>query len=291
MRNFILTTETTCDLSKEYLEEKDIPSISLHYYVNEKENAFGDGAVATVDFYNAMREGASTRTSQVNLFEAKDFLSEQLKKGKDILHLGFAQAISGNYNNFAEAARELNETSANKIYVVDTISQSGGQGLLVTLVQNYAESGKTAEECYRYAEEMKGRICHYFVVDDLRYLARNGRVSNASAFIGNLLKIKPLLYTNDKGKLVPLLKILSRKLSLKKLVDKMKEKYDHASDIVFISHGDCLEEAMSVAEDVKSVFNVSPIILPLDFVIGCHSGPGTIALFFTSKNRINNILT
>ncbi len=291
MRNFILTTETTCDLSREYLEEKDIPTISLHYYVNEVENAFGDGAVATVDFYNAMREGANTKTSQVNLFEAKEFLIEQLKKGKDVLHLGFASAISGNYHNFSEAARELNEENENKIYVVDTLSQSGGQGLLVTLVQQYAESGKTAEECFHYAEEMKLRICHYFVVDDLRYLARNGRVSNASAFIGNLLKIKPLLYTNDKGKLVPLLKILSRKLSLKKLVDKMKEKFDHASDIVYISHGDCLEEAVTVAEDVKEVFGITPTILPLDFVIGCHSGPGTVALFFTSKNRTNNLLT
>ncbi len=291
MRDFTLTTETTCDLSKEYLEQKDIPTVSLHYYVNEKENAFGDGAVATVDFYNAMRDGVNTKTSQLNLFEAKEFLTKQLEKGKDILHLGFASAISGNYNNFAEAAKELNETSSNKIYVVDTFSQSGGQGLLVTLVQNYAESGKSFEECCHFAEEMKGRICHYFVVDDLRYLARNGRVSNASAFIGNLLKIKPLLYTNDKGKLVPLLKILSRKLSLKKLVDKMKEKYDHTSDIVYISHGDCLEEALLVAQDIKSSFNVSPIILPLDFVIGCHSGPGTVALFFTSKNRTNNILT
>lgn len=291
MRNFILTTETTCDLPEEYLKSKDIPTVSLHYYVDGKENAFGDGAIATKDFYAAMREGADTNTSQVNLYEVKEFLTELLKKGQDILHLGFASAISGNCNNFIEAAKELNALNENKIYVLDTASQSGGQGLLVSLVQNYAETDKSCLECFHYAEEMKGRICHYFIVDDLRYLARNGRVSNASAFIGNLLKIKPLLYTNDKGKLIPLLKILSRKLSLKKLVDKMKEKYDHSCDIVYISHGDCIEEAELVACDVENTFKIKPVILPLDFVIGCHSGPGTIGLFFTSKNRINNILT
>lgn len=291
MRNFILTTETTCDLPEEYLKEKDIPTVSLHYYVDGVESAFGNGAVATDEFYAAMRSGSDTSTSQVNLYEVKEFLSKLLEKGQDILHLGFASAISGNYHNFVEAAKELNPTSKNKIYVVDTASQSGGQGLLVTLIQNYAETGKSCLECYHYAEELKSKICHYFIVDDLRYLARNGRVSNASAFIGNLLKIKPLLYTNDKGKLIPLLKILSRKLSLKKLVDKMKEMYDHTSDIVYISHGDCIEEAQIVADDVERRFQTKPVILPLDFVIGCHSGPGTIALFFTAKNRTNNILT
>lgn len=291
MRNFILTTETTCDLPAEYLAEKDIPTVSLHYYVNEVENAFGSDTSSSRDFYNAMREGADTKTSQVNFYEVKEFLTELLKKGQDILHLGFASAISGNYNNFVEAAKELNSTSQNKIYVVDTACQAGGQGLLVNLVQNYAETGHSCLECYKFAEETKGKICHYFVVDDLRYLARNGRVSNASAFIGNLLKIKPLLYTNEKGKLVPLLKILSRKLSLKKLVFKMKEKFDNSSNIVYISHADCLDEAELVAQDVQEMFGIVPIILPLDFVIGSHSGPGTIALFFTSKNRINNILT
>lgn len=291
MRNFVLSTETTCDLPEEYLIAKDIPTVSLHYYVNEVENAFGSNLSASKEFYDAMREGADTKTSQVNLYEVKEFLSELLKRGQDILHLGFASAISGNYNNFVEAAAELNKTNQNQIYVVDTASQSGGQGLLITLVQNFAEKGHSALECLQFAEETKHKICHYFVVDDLRFLARNGRVSNASAFIGNLLKIKPLLYTNEKGKLVPLLKILSRKLSLKKLVFKMKEKYDNASDIVYISHADCLEEAQLVAHDVEELFNIKPTILPLNFVIGCHSGPGTIALFFTSKNRINNILT
>ena len=288
MKKIIISTENTCDLTKEILFQRGIPTVDLTFYVDGKENGdSGDGKkMEFSEFYEAMRKGAMTKTSQVNTEEFESFFNELLKEGKDIVHISFASALSGTYEGAKKAAEKLNAENKNKIYVVDSLSQSGGQGLLVTLADIKAEEGATAEEVFDYAESLKNRICHYFVVDDLKYLARGGRVSKSTAFIGNILKIKPVLHTDEYGKLIPIQKVLSRKKSLKRLVEKMVERYNKESDLVYITHGDCIEDANYVADMIKDIFGIDALVLPLDFVIGSHSGPGTVALFFTADTRV-----
>lgn len=285
MRQFIISTDDTCDFTNEQISKLNLSIIKLHAYVDGVEQLSDNTEDAFHHFYDAMRDGSDTKTSQANAFEAEEYFTKLLENGNDILHIAFASALSGHYKTCQAAAKKLNQNSKNKIYVIDSFSQSGGQGLLVKLVCEYADQGHSIQESIDFTEANKGRICHIFVVDKLNYLARNGRISNFSAFIGNVLAIKPVLYTNSQGKLIPLLKILSRKTSLKKLVDLMKNKYDGTCDTVYITHGDCYDDARFVARMVEKEFNLNVKIMPLDYVIGAHSGPGTVALFFTAKNR------
>jgi len=168
---------------------------------------------------------------------------------------------------------------------VDSKAASGGEGLFVTLVNNKRLSGASFEETCEYAKNTVQHVLHYFVVEDLKYLARGGRLSKGSAFFGNMLNIKPVLHVDEIGRLVPIKKVMGRKKSLKMLVDKMEERYNKDSDIVYITHGDCMDDAQFVADDVKARFGITPEILPLSYVIGSHSGPGTVALFFTGDAR------
>ncbi|MFA6866441.1 MAG: DegV family protein [Clostridia bacterium] len=285
MRNFNISTDDTSDFTAKLIEEMDLHISYLHAYVNGVEQSPDNSEKVFHEFYDSMRDGASTKSSQANRYEIEQLYTEMLLDGKDILHLAFSNVLSGQYKNCFEVAKKLNSTNKNQIYVIDTTAQSGGQALLVKMVCDYADEGHSIEECVQYAEENKSHICHLFVVDKLTYLARNGRISNFSAFIGNVLAIKPVLYTNTQGKLIPLLKILSRKASLRKLVELMKNKYDGDCKTIYITHGDCYDDARFVAHLIENEFNLPVTIMPLDYTIGAHSGPGTVALFFTGKNR------
>lgn len=286
MKNIIVSTENTCDLPFEMLKEMDVEVISMHYFLNDKEF---DGADAydAKEFYGAMRSGATTRTSMINEYDAEEFLRKLLSAGKDVVHISFASACSGTVANFIRVAEKLNNEFTNKVYVVDSMAESGGQGLLVTLVNNFANTGASAKEVYDYAMEMRNHICHYFCVDSIKYLVRGGRVSKVAGIIGALANIKPVLYTAPDGKLTSLNKEITRKRSLNRLVDYMQAKYDRTCDIVYINHADCFDDAKYVADKVEQLFGVKPLVMPLGPVIGSHSGPGTVALFFTSSNRVN----
>ncbi len=158
----------------------------------------------------------------------------------------------------------------------------------MTLVNEKRKSGATFEETCGYAEYIRDRVMHYFVVDDLKYLARGGRLSKGSAFFGTVLNIKPVLHTDEGGFLVPIKKVFGRKKSLRSLVDKFEERYNKESDIVYITHGDCYDDAKYVADEIQTKFGLTAEILPLSYVIGSHSGPGTVALFFTGDTRVEN---
>ncbi len=284
--DFIIATDSTCDLPKEMLSAMGVESRDMLYYVDGEEyGKDGDNQLEFHDFYERMRKGAKTSTSMINEATARAFLTELSAQGKDVLYLAFASALSGTYENFKRVAEELNAASPNKIYVVDSKAASGGEGLFVTLVNNKRLSGASFEETCEYAENTVQHVLHYFVVEDLKYLARGGRLSKGSAFFGNMLNIKPVLHVDEIGRLVPIKKVMGRKKSLKMLVDKMEERYNKDSDIVYITHGDCIEDAQFVADDVKARFGITPEILPLSYVIGSHSGPGTVALFFTGDVR------
>lgn len=287
--DFILATDSTCDLPKDKLREMDIASRDMLYYVNDVEyGKDDDNQLEFHEFYQSMRDGARTSTSMINEDAAHEFLSELLEQGKDILYLCFAKACSGTYDNFVKVADELNATAKNKIYVVDTKAESGGEGLIVTLVNEKRKSGATFEETCEYAEYIRDRVMHYFVVDDLKYLARGGRLSKGSAFFGTVLNIKPVLHTDEGGFLVPIKKVFGRKKSLRSLVDKFEERYNKESDIIYITHGDCYDDAKYVADEIQTKFGLTAEILPLSYVIGSHSGPGTVALFFTGDTRVEN---
>lgn len=287
--DYIIATDSTCDLTADLLQEMDIHSCEMMYFVDEV--GYGGNEpdaqhLGFKEFYDAMRDGAQTSTSMINTDTARVFLTELLAQNKDVLYLSFASALSGTYDNFKRIAEELNTTGKHKVYVVDSKCASGGEGLFVTLVAEKRKSGATFEEACAYAEEVRDRVIHYFVVEDLKYLARGGRLSKGSAFIGNVLNIKPILHVDEYGRLVPIGKVMGRKKSLNSLVEKMKERYNSESDIVYITHGDCIEDAQYVANAITEKFGVQVKILPLSFVIGSHTGPGLVALFFTGNSRI-----
>lgn len=284
MKQIIISTENTSDLTQDILQQRNISCVNMHYFLDGKEFD-GKEAFDSKAFYDAMRNGAMTKTSLVNEYDAEQYLTELLKQGKDIVHISFASACSGTVANFVRVAEKLNKQSSNKIYVVDSLCESGGQGLLVTLVDDFAEQGKSAKEVYEYAEALKHRICHYFCVEDIAYLARGGRISKFKAFVAGIMKIKPVLYSDTEGRLVAISKEMSRKKSLLKLVEFMQDKYNGESDRVYICCADCDEDGQFVADKVKETFGMQPVLMPLGPVIGSHSGPGTVALFFTANNR------
>ncbi len=284
--DFIIATDSTCDLSKDMLREMGVHSCDLLYFVDDVEYGKNDSnQLEFHEFYEKMRKGARTTTSMINEDAARAFLSNLLKEGKDILYLAFDSALSGTYNNFLNIAKELNATAANKIVVVDSLCAAGGEGLFVTLVDEKRKSGASFEETCEYAENLKQHIMHYFIVDDLKYLARGGRLSKGSAFVGNIINIKPVLHVDPIGRLVPYKKVFGRKKSIKALLEKIVERYNGESKTVYISHGDCYDDAKSLADSIKEKLGLEAKLIPLDYVIGSHSGPGTLALFFTGDDR------
>jgi DegV family protein with EDD domain len=211
-----------------------------------------------------------------------------LQAGKDVLVLAFSSGLSTTYNSAVIAAEDLKERYPDrKVYVVDTLCASMGQGLLVYLTAQQKADGKTIEEARDFAEESKRRLCHWFTVDDLNHLKRGGRISAATALVGTMLSIKPVLHVDDEGHLISMGKARGRQASLKALVDKMEETaIDPGSQTVFISHGDCLRDAETVAAMVKERFGVQNVVISyVGPVIGSHSGPGTMALFFLGRQR------
>ena len=211
-----------------------------------------------------------------------------LQSGKDILCIAFSSALSTTYQSAVIAAEELqSEFPDAQIRVVDSLCASLGQGLLVYLCAREKEAGKTLEEVHAFAEETKGRVCHWFTVDDLNHLKRGGRISAATALFGTMLAIKPVMHVDDEGRLIPVGKARGRKASLMALVDHMEETaIDPKNQTVFISHGDCVEDARFVADEVRRRFGTEDIrINYVGPVIGNHSGPGTLALFFLGSKR------
>ena len=284
--DYVIATDSTCDLPKTLLREMQVQSLDMMYFVNDIGYGKDDAnQLEFHEFYDAMRNGARTSTSMINEQTAREFLTDLLAQGKDVLYLSFASVLSGTYENFKRVAEELNAANTNKVYVVDSKCASGGEGLFVTLVAEKCKNGLTFDEACKYADEKRDRVIHYFVVDHLKYLARGGRLSKGSAFFGNLLNIKPVLHVDELGRLVPIKKVVGRKKSLVALIDKISERYNKESETIYITHGDCFDDAKFVADAITEKFGLPVKIMPLGFVIGSHSGPGTVALFFTGDSR------
>ncbi len=287
--SYTIIINSSTDLPESVLKQFNFRLAPLSFNIEENvyENDLGYKSMPIEEFYQRLRDGALVTTSQLNSEYYIKIIEEEFKKGKDVLILSFSSGLSGSYNG-ARLALEHFKDSKQKVYLVDTLAASLGEGLLVYLAGLKQQEGKSIEEVRDYVESIKLNIGHWFTVDDLMFLKRGGRLSGASAVIGSLLKVKPVLHVNNEGKLIPRLKIIGRRKALNTLVDKLADTIDQSiSNLVFISHGDDLESANYVKEKVEALklgLEVK-VINYIGPVIGAHSGPGTIALFFAAKER------
>ena len=288
MNNIIISTEATCDLNKEITDKYAISVAPMHFMLDEKEFSSNDNQFTFDSFYQSMKNGQATKTSQINEYEAKEYLENLLKQnpGKDILHLSVSSRLSGQVNNFVKASEELNLTSKNKIVVVDTLSGSFAQGLLCIMASEMASSFNDVNKLAEYIDVYKHKVNALFSVDDLKYLYRNGRLSKISVLIGSLLKIKPYLHLDKEGKLAFVSKVISRKKALQTIANNtIKYASEKENKIVIIAHALCKEDAEFVKAEIECKSNLKAIIYDLGIVIGSHSGPGTISTFFISDER------
>ncbi len=289
MNNFVIMASSTTDFTEDYAKKHNLTLLPFSFMLdgNSYEDNFGK-SMSIDKFYETIRSGASATTSMVNSEQYMSIFTEHLEKGMDVVYIELSSAISGSAHNGQAVVEELNKKYDNQVYFVDSLCASGGFGLLVHYALMKKEEGMSAPEIKAWLEETKLKFIHWFTVDDLNHLKRGGRVSATSAFIGTMLKIKPVLNMDNKGRLIPRFKVRGRKKSLAKMVDMMVEDIENpAGQTVFIGHGDCLEDAEYVAERVRKEFaDITDIrIYHVGPVIGAHSGPGTVALFYIGKER------
>lgn len=284
MREFVITTDSNSDMDPVYLADNEVGVIP-HYYTVEEE-VYGDGReLSNHEFYDAMRAGKKTTTMASNPAVILERFEAYAKQGKDILHISFSSELSCAYNNIVNCANEIMESYPEiKIVVIDTLSASLGEGIMIRKAVEMKKEGKSLEETADWIREYCPYINVQFTVDDLDYLYRGGRLSRSSAFLGTVINIKPILYVNKEGKLVALSKVRGRKKSLVTLVDNMEERlgeFRNQQIFVGIVHGDCEEDARYVANMITERFGYTDIVIrPVGPSIGAHSGPGTIGIVF-----------
>ena len=290
MRDFVIMTDSCCDLPAQMADKLGVVVLPLHLLIGEETFAnYLDGReIGFKEFYDRVRGGAMPSTSAVSVGAFEDAMRPILAEGKDILYLAFSSGLSTTYQSAVIAAEAMREEFPEaKICTIDSKAASLGQGLYVYLCAQQKLAGKTFDEVVAYAEEIKLNICHWFTVDDLNHLKRGGRVSAATALVGTMLKIKPVLHVDDEGHLINVAKTRGRKASIEALAKKFGELGEgYCNDTVFISHGDCLEDAQTLASILKEQYGVKEVYISyVGAVIGSHSGPGTIALFFLGQHR------
>ena len=291
MNDFILSCCTTTDVTEEFLSNKKISYAPFHYFLNEVEYVDDFGKTISIqDFYKRMANGEFARTSQINVQEFYDYFKKFLKEGKDILHITLSSGLSGTYNSACIAKDMLLEKYPDrKILIIDSLGASSGYGLYVGMVADKKNEGASIEEVYEYATEIRSHIRHWFFTTDLKYFVRGGRISKAAGFVGNLIKLCPLLAVDENGKLVVKEKIISKKKVIKAIVDIMILEAENGSDYnknCYISHSACIEDAEEVKKLIEFNFpNLKDKIQIFDIgtTIGAHTGPGTVALFYFGK--------
>ena len=289
MNPYVIMTDTNSDLPDEYYKEHDIRTLSLGYTVDGEFYDL-DHPLDTGEFYAKMRNGSMPTSAQVNPDQAKAKMCACLDEGLDVLYIAFSSGLSGTYQSGVVAKNEIDDEGKypdNKVVVIDSLSASLGQGLLVHKAVMLKEAGRTLDEVADWVEKNKLHLCHNFTVDDLFHLHRGGRVSKSTAVLGTMINIKPVLHVDDEGHLISLKNVRGRRKSLNALVDRMQEQAaGFENDIVFISHGDCIDDANYVRDLVKERFGINDFLI--NYVgpsIGTHSGPGTVALFFMGSPR------
>lgn len=287
MNDYIVTVNSTVDVPKEWLKERNVPFIPLKYTIDGETYQDMMG-LSSKEFFSKLRDGKMSVTSQVNPEEAREALELFLKEGKDVLHLGFSSGLSGTLNSMKLAAEELREKYPDrKLIIVDTLCACMGEALLLYYVLKRKSEGMTIEEAAQWAEEHKLHICHNVTIDDLYHLQRGGRVSKTAAVLGSMVQIKPMIHMDNEGKLQVIGKERGRKKSLQKIVERAAEQFrGWENDIIMITHGDCIEDAEYVAELVRKKMGIGNILINnIGTVIGSHTGPGVVAVFCMGRER------
>ncbi len=295
MSDYVLSCCSTVDLSKEHLDSRDIPYICFHYFLDDKEYLDDLGqSMPLGKFYQAMTDGAMTKTAQVNISEYLNHFTKFLEQGKDVLHLTLSSGISGTYNSAMNAAAIARERFPDrKVYVVDSLAASSGYGLLMDALADRRDAGMTIDELRDWAEENRLRLHHWFFSTDLTFFVRGGRISKAAGVFGGMLNICPLMNVDYMGRLIPREKIRTKKKVIRAIVDKMEKCADGGLDYdgkCYISNSACLEDAREVARLVEERFpklNGKVLINDIGTTIGSHTGPGTVALFFWGSKRVD----
>lgn len=291
--DFEIVTDSCCNLLEDMIDDFGIHVLPLTFMVDGEDEVYQSylkgERTDLKQFYTMMREGKVFKTSLPNLAESEALFRELLDSGRDVLYIAFSSGLSGTYQALSLMAAQLQEEfPERKIHVVDSLAASGGQGLLVWYAVQHARAGESIDQVRDWLEESKLHLAHWFTVDDLMFLFRGGRVSKTAAWAGTLLNIKPVLHVDDEGHLIPMEKVRGRKKSLNALIDHMEKSANKpiSDQMVFITHGDCIEDAEYVAAKIKERFGVKEVVINyVDPVIGAHSGPGTMALFFLADKR------
>ncbi|HJC75254.1 MAG TPA: DegV family protein [Candidatus Mediterraneibacter faecavium] len=287
MRDYVITVNSTVDAPKEWLEERHVPVIPLKYTIDGETYTDMEGLSAK-EFFDKLREGKMSTTSQVNPEEAAEELEPYLKEGKDILHLGFSSGLSGTLNSMKIAGEMLQEKYPEaKIIVIDTLCACLGEALLLYKALQQKEKGMDIDELAQWVEDNKLHVCHNVTVDDLHHLQRGGRISKTTAVLGTLVQIKPIIHMDDNGTLQVIGKERGRKKSLNKIVDMaVEQSKGWDNDIIMITHGDCIEDAEYVAKLVREKMGIDNILINnIGTVIGSHTGPGVVAVFCMGNKR------
>lgn len=285
----VIVIDTCSDLPKEYIEKSNTPVLSMTINFKGKEYIDDFGvSLPYKEFYDEVRKGEMPSTAQINAFNYSEEFKKHVKEGKAVVCLVFSSALSGSFNS-ATIAKEmvLEEYENADITVIDTKCASMGEGLLDYYAIEMLKKGASKEEIVNWVEENKLKVNHWFTVDDLNHLKRGGRVSGAAAVIGTLLDIKPILHVDDEGRLIPVTKVKGRKKSIKALAEELDKRIVNPEEqVIFISHGDCLEDAKLLEKLILEKHKVKEVILnPIGPTVGSHAGPGTVALFFLGEKR------
>ena len=287
MNDYVILTDSSCDLPDDIVKKYQLEILQLDFIV-EGEGSFHNDQADIEKVYSKLRNGANIKTSAANISQASEAIEALFNQKKDILYLGFSSGLSSTYQTVYMAGQELmEEYPERKMISVDTLAASMGQGLLVYKACQAKDSGKSLEENAQYIEEIKLKLCHWFTVDDLFFLKRGGRISGVTATVGTMLSIKPILHVDDEGHLINVSKVRGRKAAITELANRMEKLAVHPEDQdIFISHGDCIEDAGKLASIIKERFGNDRITISyVGPVIGAHSGPGTLALFFLGEHR------
>ena len=288
MQDYVLFTDSTTDLSPALIEEMDAVVMPLSFTLNDKsyQNHPDGREMSMADFYTALRRGGMSTTSQLTMETLRKAFAPVLEQGKDVLYLAFSSGLSGTYQTACITAQDLmEEYPGRRVVCVDTLQASMGEGLLTFEAALLRKQGKSLDEVADYVRPQGQSYCAWFTVEDLMFLKRGGRVSGAAAVAGTLLGIKPVLHVDREGKLIPMEKVRGRRASLDALVKHYKDGVLDKTGTVFISHGDCLADAQYVADKIRAIGAGRIELNMIGPVIGAHSGPGTVALFYRGTNR------
>ena len=290
MRDYVIMTDSCCDLTDQMARdlELEVLPLTMHMDGQDYPNDLAGTAISNQEFYKRIRAGKLATTSAVNVGQFQDAMRRVLESGRDIVCVCFSSALSTTYQSAVIAAEDLRtEFPEAEIHVVDSLSASLGQGLLLYLAVEQKRKGLTAAELAKWVEDNRLTVCHWFTVDDLNFLKRGGRVSATTALLGTMLSIKPIMHTSDEGKLVPVSKARGRKAAIAALLDKIEALSIHPEkQTMFICHADCEEDAKAVAQTIQDRFGTPTVhINYIGPVIGSHTGPNTMGIFFVGTQR------